>query len=76
MTIELRHIDPERNRFRLYRMAEQPTLFGEVDLVIEWGRIGYALNRRVEIFVDQLALERRRRELLGRRRRHGYVVLG
>ena len=71
--VELRLIDPKRNAFRLYGLTTTVTLFGEPCLRIQWGRIG---NRRVrertETFPDDVALHRRRGELLERRRRHGY----
>ncbi|MCC1482923.1 WGR domain-containing protein [Roseibaca sp. Y0-43] len=38
----LRRIDPEQNMARFYRMQLQPTLFGGITLVREWGRIGQA----------------------------------
>ena len=38
----LRRVDPERNMARFYRMQIQPTLFGGVTLIREWGRIGQA----------------------------------
>jgi predicted DNA-binding WGR domain protein len=50
------------------------TLFGEVCLRIVWGRIGNRrLRERTETFESRDALERRRRELLARRRQHGYT---
>jgi predicted DNA-binding WGR domain protein len=72
--VELRLIDPERNRFRLYGMTRCSTLFGEPCLVVAWGRIGQPLRRRSETFADGAALERRRDALLARRRRRGYAV--
>ncbi len=72
--IELRLIEPAKNRFRLYGMTECRTLFGEACLVIAYGRIGHRLRRREETFTDEPALGRRRRALLARRRRHGYVA--
>ena len=36
----LRCINPERNKWRFYRMSIQPTLFDDWLLVREWGRIG------------------------------------
>jgi predicted DNA-binding WGR domain protein len=65
--VELRSVDRERNRFRVYRMWLQPTLFGGTDLVIEWGRIGARLRRRSEDFTQA-----RWNELVTRRRRNGY----
>ena len=74
--VELRLIDPKRNAFRLYGLTATVTLFGERCLRIQWGRIG---NRRVrertETFPDDAALQRRRGELLERRRRHGYQLV-
>ncbi len=67
LLVELRNIDRARNRFRIYRMWQQPTLFGGLDLVIEWGRIGARLRRRSEDFTPA-----RWNELLARRRRNGY----
>jgi predicted DNA-binding WGR domain protein len=72
--LELRLVDPSKNRFRIYGLTECTTLFGELCLRIVWGRIGNRRPReRSEVFTDRAALERRREELLGRRRRHGYV---
>ena len=75
LSVELQQIDPSRNRFRVYRMSEQPTLFGGPDLVIEWGRLGRPLRLRAENFDDVAALARRRAELLARRRRHRYLPM-
>ncbi len=71
--LELRSIDAARNRRRVYRLTETLTLFDR-ELVIEWGREGRPLRRRVETFATPAALEQRRRELLARRRLHGYVA--
>ncbi|MAY85909.1 MAG: polymerase [Pseudooceanicola sp.] len=40
-SVELRRIDPSLNMRRFYRMSLQPDLFGGVDVVREWGRIGW-----------------------------------
>ncbi len=69
-------IDPERNKFRSYSIAEQLTLYGAPDLVITWGRIGARQRRRDEHFSSAAELTRRKRELLSRRQRHGYTMLG
>jgi predicted DNA-binding WGR domain protein len=72
--VEMRLVDPERNRFRVYGVTECATLFGELCLRIVWGRIGNRrLRERSEVFRDRAALARRRDELLRLRRRHGYV---
>jgi predicted DNA-binding WGR domain protein len=40
--IQLQCIDLAKNKRRFYAMQIQPTLFGEWELVREWGRIGRA----------------------------------
>lgn len=38
--VRLQCIDPAKNKRRFYVMKIQPNLFGEWELVREWGRIG------------------------------------
>lgn len=38
--VRLQRIDPAKNKRRFYVMKIQPNLFGEWELVREWGRIG------------------------------------
>lgn len=72
--LELRLVDPAKNARRIYGLTECVTLFGELCLRIVWGRIGNRrLRERSELFTDRAALVRRRKELLDRRQRHGYV---
>jgi predicted DNA-binding WGR domain protein len=74
--IELRLVDPAKNKFRLYGLTECRTLFGELCLRVAWGRIGHRrLQERSEVFDDESQLQRRRAELLARRRRHGYQLV-
>jgi predicted DNA-binding WGR domain protein len=74
--LELRLIDPLRNRFRVYGLTRCRTLFGEECLRIQWGRIGNRhLRERDELFCDDYALRRRRTQLLELRRRHGYCPI-
>jgi predicted DNA-binding WGR domain protein len=49
-TIRLQCIDPAQNKRRFYVMAVQPTLFGEWELMREWGRIGRAGRVRHDAF--------------------------
>jgi predicted DNA-binding WGR domain protein len=46
----LRCIDPAKNKRRFYAMSVEPTLFGEWDLVREWGRIGRGGRVRHDMF--------------------------
>ncbi len=38
--VHLHRIDPERNMHRFYLLTVQPTLFGGVSVIRNWGRIG------------------------------------
>src|ERR1700744_2474664 len=72
--VELELVEPRTTRFRFYGLSECRTLFGELCLRIVWGRLGNRrMRERSEVFRDRAALERRRTELVGLRRRHGYV---
>ena len=51
-TIRLQCIDPVQNKRRFYVMAVQPTLFGEWELMREWGRIGRAGRVRHDVYTD------------------------
>ena len=74
--LELRLIDPARNRFRRYGLTECRTLFGESCLRIQWGRMGHRrLRERCELFSSDLALRRRCDELLALRASHGYHMV-
>jgi predicted DNA-binding WGR domain protein len=48
--LHLRCIDPAKNKRRFYAMSVEPTLFGEWDLVREWGRIGQGGRVRHDVF--------------------------
>lgn len=60
---------------RVYGITEAPTLWTPHGLYIVWGRSGRPLRRRIETFDDRDALERRRRQLVKLRLRHGYVEI-
>lgn len=68
--IILRRVDSSRNMARFYRMQMQPTLFGEVTLIREWGRIGQAGTCRKDHYVTAetalAALDRLHRAKLSR----------
>jgi predicted DNA-binding WGR domain protein len=49
-TIHLQRIDRAQNMRRFYILSIQPTLFGEVSLIRNWGRIGAAGQTMVETF--------------------------
>jgi predicted DNA-binding WGR domain protein len=70
--LALRHVDPVRGRARAYHLSECRSLFGELALLVTWGRIGRPTRVRIETFDTRTALEARRRTLLERRAAHGY----
>jgi predicted DNA-binding WGR domain protein len=72
-TVELRSVDPKRNRARHYHLSTCRSLFGEHALLITWGRIGQPPRARLETFDSLSDLMQRRTELLSRRRAHGYI---
>ena len=67
---------PKENCYRRYKVSEQKLLFGEYDLIVEWGRIGTSSLLKVETCGSVEELGKKREEVLGKRRRHGYVMSG
>lgn len=72
--IELHQVDPARGRARRYHVAESRSLFGELALLITWGRIGSTPRVRLETFMNESELAARWTELLTRRQAHGYAL--
>ncbi|MEC7765062.1 MAG: WGR domain-containing protein [Pseudomonadota bacterium] len=52
-SVELKRIDMALNMRRYYHMSLQPDLFGGVDLVREWGRIGRRGQSLIERHPDE-----------------------
>ena len=48
--IHLHRVDPARNMARFYRMSSTPSLFGDICLVREWGRIGRPGRIRIDLY--------------------------
>ncbi|WP_411969413.1 WGR domain-containing protein [Mesorhizobium sp. CO1-1-7] len=68
----LRRIDSARNMARYYVMALQPTLFGDVSLVRQWGRIGTRGRQKVEFFDDCLQAAAALSRLAAQKSNRGY----
>lgn len=70
----LKRIDSSQNMARFYRMQLQPTLFGGMTVVREWGRIGQAGTCRQDQYetaeAARAALDARRQSKL----RRGYSI--
>jgi predicted DNA-binding WGR domain protein len=70
--IHLRRIDATRNMRRFYELALQPTLFGDVALVRNWGRIGSSGQSMIETFNEEEEAARTFVRLMAAKRRRGY----
>lgn len=70
----LTRIDPSLNMARFYAMAQQPTLFGEVVLQRQWGRIGTVGQSRMQTFADDVTAAAAQSRLLQAKLRRGYAA--
>ena len=61
-----------RNMARFYVLAIEPTLFGEMALVREWGRIGSWGRRRLDLHPNRTAAAESLDAWLARKARRGY----
>lgn len=69
---QLHRIDADRNMARFYVLALQPTLFGEVTLHRNWGRIGARGQEMMETFGGEAAAGLALEKLERSKRRKGY----
>ena len=73
----LHRIDTAANMRRFYALSIEPTLFGEMALVREWGRIGRGRGQmKIETFSDAAGAAAGRERIAARKIRRGYVVAG
>ena len=70
--LHLTRIDPARNMARFYMLALQPTLFGGVSVIRNWGRIGTKGRAKIETYDDGHAAGRTCDRLEHTKRRRGY----
>lgn len=70
--LHVQRIDAARNMARYYRLAIGPTLFGNIALVRNWGRIGTRGQERVELFDTEKQALSHFLEILRDKRRKGY----
>lgn len=71
--VHLTRRDPDRNMARFYRIALAPTLFGEVALVRNWGRVGTTGQAMMETFEAGCDAAAAAAVLERAKRRKGYV---
>lgn len=68
----LHRIDPARNMARFYRMSSTPSLFGDICVVREWGRIGRPGRIRIDLYEKAEDAIAAREEISLVKRRRGY----
>ena len=69
----LRRVDKSRNMRRFYKLCLAPTLFGEVMLVRNWGRVGTNGQVKFETFEAAEDAEKVLNRIERSKRRRGYV---
>ncbi|WP_115734302.1 WGR domain-containing protein [Aminobacter aminovorans] len=74
--IHLHRIDPALNMRRFYGLTLQPTLFGGVSVIRNWGRIGTSGQAMVETHDNPDEAHRALRRLETMKKRRGYEVPG
>ena len=70
----LKSIDPGSNRFRWYGMALQPNLFGGIDVVCSWGRIGQRGREKGYRCENEAIAKAVMKRVARIRARHGYTT--
>jgi predicted DNA-binding WGR domain protein len=72
--LHLRRIDAARNMRRFYALSTQPTLFGEISLIRNWGRIGTSGKTMVQTFDSRAEAIEAFARLERVKRRRGYAA--
>ena len=72
-TVNLIHVDPERNMARFNGIEVQPTLFGEMSVLRNWGRIGTKGRGMMVTYKDEYQAAVALQKLDKQKRRRGYV---
>jgi predicted DNA-binding WGR domain protein len=66
--------EPSRNMARFYVLAIEPTLFGDMALVREWGRLGSLGRRRLDLHASVASAGEALDVWLARKSRRGYQI--
>jgi predicted DNA-binding WGR domain protein len=72
--IVLTRIDAARNMRRFYAVNVVPTLFGEWQVMREWGRIGQGGTLRICTYPAQDEAEKAQARSISRKVRRGYAI--
>jgi predicted DNA-binding WGR domain protein len=70
--LHIQRIDATRNMARYYRLEIEPTLFGNIAVVRNWGRIGTRGQERVHFFENEKQALALFLDILREKRRKGY----
>lgn len=65
--------DPEANMARFYVLSIEMSLFGDTALIREWGRIGTAGQRKIELHNSEGSAMEALEVWLRRKQKRGYV---
>lgn len=71
--VVLTRIDATRNMRRFYMVQIMPTLFGEWQLVREWGRLGSPGQVQSRTYPDEAEAEQARQRSVSQKLRRGYL---
>jgi predicted DNA-binding WGR domain protein len=66
--------DPDANMARFYVLSIEASLSGDVALIREWGRIGTAGQRKIELHANEGSAMEALETWLRRKQRRGYVT--
>ncbi|KSV75638.1 hypothetical protein N185_17510 [Sinorhizobium sp. GW3] len=70
--LHIQRIDAARNMARFYSLAIEPTLFGNIRVVRNWGRIGTRGRERADFFENETQALSHFLEILRTKRLKGY----
>ena len=70
----LDRVDGAHNMARYYVLSVEPTLFGDTAMVRQWGRIGTAGRRRIDLYAERTGARTALRVWLERKLKRGYVL--
>ena len=68
----LERVDPAQNMARFYVLSIEPTLFDDVALAREWGRLGSRGRRRLDLYKDAAQAREALETWLRRKSKRGY----
>lgn len=69
-----RPLDPDSKMARLYVLSTKPRMFGDGTLILEWGRIDTARQRRIELHKSPGSAMDALEMCLRRKQGRGYVT--